>query len=32
MYILADDPLAGKDAVMPPAGTTRQITQFLPEG
>lgn len=29
IWLLADDPDGGRDAVMPPAGTTRQMTQTL---
>jgi SAM-dependent methyltransferase len=29
LWLLADDPGGGRDAVMPPAGTTRQIVQLL---
>ena len=31
LWLVADDPAGGSDAVMPPAGTTRQIAQVLPE-
>jgi SAM-dependent methyltransferase len=31
LWLLADDPGGGRDAVMPPAGTTRQITLVLPK-
>jgi SAM-dependent methyltransferase len=30
VYLLADEPTSGPSAVMPPAGTTRQIVQMLP--
>jgi SAM-dependent methyltransferase len=31
VWLLADDPGGGRDAVMPPAGTTRQIVLLLPD-
>jgi SAM-dependent methyltransferase len=31
LWLLADDPSGGRDAVMPPAGTTRQIALVLPK-
>jgi SAM-dependent methyltransferase len=30
LWLLADDPTGGRDAVMPPAGTTRLVTQVMP--
>jgi SAM-dependent methyltransferase len=31
LWLFADDPGAGRDAVMPPAGTTRQIVLLMPD-